>query len=147
VRHSLKWTIQVLTGYRVVPATERYPEKGKLALGINLRSSRQLTRYYGLNAGGEMIFDGAIKETIKRSDSDLDYKRAAVTIGQEFLFGDAIFTQYFGIYVYSPYRARNSTYQKYELSYRISRNILAGVYLKAHAQVAELMGLQIGVTI
>lgn len=145
-RPGLAWTIQTLAGYRVVGATDDYPEKGSLALGLNLRSSKQLTRYYGLNAGGEIILDGAVRETIRRQGTGIDYKRAAVTIGQEFLFGDAIFSQYFGIYVYSPYKARNSTYQKYELSYRISRKLLAGFYLKAHSYIAELMGIQVGVT-
>lgn len=88
-----------------------------------------------------MIFDDYIRETIKREQTGLDYKRFAITAGQDFLLGEVIFTQYLGFYIYSPYKARNSIYQKYELAYKFKPNLMAGVYLKAHLQVAEMMGL------
>lgn len=132
---------QLLTGYRVVEGTEAYPSKGTFALGFHIRVSKQLSRYYALNTGAEMIMDGAIREIIRRDQSGRDYKRIAMTAGQDFLFGKAIFTQYLGFYLYSPYKARNSIYQKYELSYRLSPAIVSGFYLKAHLYVAELMGI------
>lgn len=95
---------------------------------------------YSLNAGAEIIMDGYIRESLKRSQIDLDYKRFAVTLGQDFKFGSFNFTQYFGYYLYSPNAARHNIYQKYELAYNIARNLYSGVYLKAHAQVAESMG-------
>jgi hypothetical protein len=144
VRPGIAWTIQALSSYRVIGKTENYPEAGLFSIGVRASASKQLSRYYALNAGAEIISDYAIKEIIRRSDLDMDFRRAAVTLGQDFLFGQTIFTQYFGIYVYSPYKARNRTYQKYELSYRINEKLYAGVFLKAHAHVAELMGVQIG---
>jgi hypothetical protein len=144
VRPGIAWTIQALSSYRVLDKTENYPEKGLFSFGVRASASKQLSRYYALNAGAEVISDYAIKETIRRSNLDKDFRRAAVTLGQDFLFGQTIFTQYFGIYVYSPYKAMNRTYQKYELSYRINENLFAGVFLKAHAHVAELMGVQFG---
>lgn len=134
---------QLLTSYRVIDKTDIYPEKGAFALGFHMRASKQLTRYYALNAGGEIIFDRGIKEILRRENSDLDYKRVALTAGQDFLFGQTVFTQYFGFYVYSPYKAFRNIYQKYELSYNISPLLSAGAFLKAHLYVAELMGLQI----
>ena len=113
-------------------------------MGLNIRTSKQLKPYYALNAGAELISDGAIKETIRRQNMSTDHKRLALTAGQDFLFGNAVFTQYFGFYVYSPYKAQKSVYQKYELAYKIHPNLLVGVYLKAHAQIAELMGLNLG---
>lgn len=143
VEPSLSFTIQTLTSYKVIDASALYPEKGFFASGIHARTSRQLTGHYGLNAGGEIIFDNAIRETIKRSGSDTDYKRAAITVGQDFIFGKTRFTQHFGFYVYSPYKARNSIYQKYELSYKFNPRFGAGVFLKAHLYIAELMGIQL----
>jgi hypothetical protein len=134
---------QFLTGYRVVDESPPYPEKGTLAYGFHLRAAKQLTKFYSLNAGGEIIFDGAIKERIRREGQSTDYKRMAVTAGQEFLFGRAAFTQYFGFYIYSPYKAFRNIYQKYELSFRMTPEISAGAFLKAHLYVAELMGFQI----
>jgi len=87
--------------------------------------------------------DHYIRETIERDSSDLDFKRLALTAGQDFTFGKVSFTQYFGFYVYSPFKARNEIYQKYELSYRINRNMMAGVFFKAHLQVAELSGFTV----
>lgn len=143
VEQRLSYTIQALTSYKVVDASALYPERGFFASGVHARISRQLTGHYGLNAGGELIFDNAIRETIKRSGSMTDYKRAAITAGQDFIFGKTSFTQYFGFYVYSPYKARNSVYQKYELSYKFHPAFGAGVFLKAHLYIAELMGIQL----
>ncbi|NSW94798.1 MAG: hypothetical protein HPY62_08860, partial [Bacteroidales bacterium] len=105
------------------------------------RLSKQVKSWYALNAGAEAIFDGYIKETIKREQKDTDYRRFALTAGQDLLFGKVIFTQYLGVYLYSPYKARNAVYQKYELAYRLSPRLYSGVYLKAHLHVAELMGV------
>ena len=142
VRPGWSFLIQVHTGYKVVDRTDVFPEKGSIALGLHVRALKQLSRYYALNAGAEMILDGSIKETIRRDQSGLDYKRFALTAGQDLLFGKAIFTQYLGFYIYSPYKARNSIYQKYELSYKVHPDFAFGVYLKAHLHIAELMGLQ-----
>ena len=143
LKPGLSFLIQGLSGYRVVDKTELFPEKGTFALGLHVRASKQLKPYYALNTGAEFISDGAIKETIKRENLGMDHKRLAFTAGQDFLFGNAVFTQYFGFYLYSPYKARNKVYQKYELAYKLNPNFLFGVYLKAHAYVAEIMGLNI----
>lgn len=146
VERGIFLTGQLLSGYRVVDETDEYPEKGAFATGILLRASRQLTGFYSLNGGVEVIVDGAIKERIMRSELGIDHKRAALSAGQEFLFGRVAFTQYFGFYVYSPYRAFRNIYQKYELSYRFSPYVSVGTFLKAHLYVAELMGLQVSYT-
>ncbi len=143
IKRGITIVTQILSGYRVVDETDIYPEKGALAFGLHVRASKQLSRLYALNAGGEIIFDGALKEIIKREGSSLDHKRIALTAGQDLLFGKAVFTQYFGFYVYSPYKAFRNIYQKYELSYNITGAISAGAFLKAHLYVAELMGLHL----
>ncbi len=140
---GIKVVTEVLSSYRVVDRTDIYPQKGALAVGLAVRLSKQLTRFYALNAGGEIISDYALKEIIMREGGELDHKRIALTAGQDFFFGRAIFTQYFGFYIYSPYEAFRDIYQKYELSYRVTPDISTGVFLKAHLYIAELMGLQL----
>lgn len=140
-------TAQILSGYRVVDETDEYPEKGAIAAGVHIRAAKQLTGFYSLNAGAELIIDGAIREKIRREGVKLDHKRAALTAGQDFLFGRVVFSQYLGFYVYSPYKAFRDIYQKYELSFRISPAISAGTFLKAHLYIAELMGFNVSYTL
>ncbi len=134
---------QLLTAIKILEETVEFPEKAVFVYGLHTRAAKQIRTWYALNVGAEMIFDGYIREIIRREQSGLDYKRFALTAGQDFLLGKVVFTQYFGIYLYAPYKARNSIYQKYELAYKFLPNIMAGVYLKSHLQVAEMMGIHI----
>lgn len=127
--------IQTLTGYKIVYGERVY------AAGLHSRFTWQIRTHYSLNAGAEIILDGGVRRMIEIENRKLDYKRAAITAGQDLLFGKVSFTQYVGYYVYTPYKARNSIYQKYELSYRIHPEIMVGVFLKAHSSDAELAGL------
>jgi len=131
----------ILSAYKVVDRTEIYPEKGTISYGFYARGMKMLKTWYSVNIGAEMIADNAIREIVKREGSGLDHKRVAVTAGQDFHFGRVIFTQYLGFYVYCPYKARNTVYQKYELFYRFNQNISAGFFMKAHTHEAELIGL------
>ncbi len=126
--------IQMLSGYRVVYGVSTF------AYGFHTRFCWQVRTHYGLNTGAEIIMDGGVRQMIKIEDLDVDYKRMAITAGQDLIFRRVVFTQYFGIYVYSPYKAKNIIYQKYELSYKISPTFRMGIYLKAHASDAELFG-------
>jgi len=131
----------ILTAYKVVDRTEIYPEKGTLSYGLYIRVLKMLRTCYSLNGGAEMIADNAIKEEIKRAGTGLDHKRVALTLGQDFYMGRIVFTQYLGAYVYSPYKARQMVYQKYELGYMFRNRLTAGFFLKAHTSDAELMGV------
>jgi hypothetical protein len=137
------YLIQVLSCYKVLDKTDIYPEKAAFVFGLHARIAKQIRTYYALNAGAELILDGSIKETIKRENLPVDYKRFALTAGQDFLLGKMIFTQYLGFYIYSPYKAKNTVYQKYELACKVLPNLLLGVYLKAHTSDAELMGINV----
>jgi hypothetical protein len=134
-------TIQALTTLRVMSSEGVFPQKAYYVFGMHTRITKPLGSKYALNAGAEIICDGYIKETLRRTQTNLDYKRFAITFGQDFLLGKVIFTQYCGFYLYSPNKARKPFYQKYELAYKIYRNILFGIYLKSHLGVAESMGV------
>jgi len=133
--HSRYLVIQVLTGYREVYGESKY------AIGLDTRYTWQIRNHYALNAGAEVILDGGVKKMIEIENKPVDYKRIALTAGQDFIFGKVIFTQYFGLYVYSPYKAKAGIYQKYELAYKVIPQLSAGFYLKAHTSDAELFGL------
>lgn len=140
---GVKWILQFITTVKVLGESGVFPEKYVFVYGMHARVAKPLTRIYSLNAGVEAILDGYVKETIRREDSGIDYKRLALSAGQDFTFGKLLFSQHFGFYVYSPYKARKPVYQKYELAYKVTPHILAGVFLKAHLQDAELMGISV----
>ena len=140
-KSGMFFTIQALTTVRVINKEADFPQKACFIYGFHTRISKPFGSIYTLNAGTEIICDGYIRETLRRYQIDVDYKRFALTFGQSFMLGKVIFTQYFGFYLYSPYEARNPVYQKYELAYNIFNNLSFGIYLKAHAQVAESMGI------
>jgi len=137
------YTFELLTAIRVLDETELYPEKKTIAYGFHARIAKPLGSIYSLSAGAEMIFDGYLKEMIKREESEIDYKRFAFTAGQDFKFGQVYFSQYLGFYLYSPYKAKNKIYQKYELAYRFKAGIMTGIFLKAHLQEADMMGVTV----
>jgi hypothetical protein len=129
------FTAQLLAGYKVVYSEPVY------AYGFGTRFTWQKWYHYALNAGAEIIIDGGVRRMIEIENKSFDYKRFAITGGQDFIFGKVFFTQYFGIYLYSPYKAKSIIYQKYELTYSFLRQLSAGFYLKAYTSDAELFGL------
>ncbi len=126
--------LQGITGYKVVYGEPAW------SWGLSSRFTWQLKTFYALNSGVELILDKGVKKMIEIEDRDLDFKRLALTAGQDFFLGRIVFSQHLGIYLYCPYKAKAPVYQKYELSYRIAHDLLAGVYLKAHTSDAELFG-------
>ena len=80
---------------------------------------------------------------MKIKEMSVDYKRFALTAGQDFFLGKIVFTQYIGVYLYSPYKAKRPVYQKYELSYKALPDFLLGVYVKAYTSDADLFGFTI----
>ena len=142
-KRNVSVILQVLSSLRMINGTADFIGKNCFIYGIHVRASKPLGSLYALNAGGEMIVDGYIRETISRENTDIDHKRFAFTLGQDFTFGKVLFVQYIGFYAYSPYKARNKIYQKYELAYKTNRRMMFGVFLKAHQHVAELMGLNV----
>jgi len=133
--------VQTLMAVKVLEESEEYPEQKVFIYGFSVRSSKHLTTFYALNLGAELVIDGYIRELVESEQSGLDHKRAAVTVGQDFLLGKVAFSQLLGIYFYSPYEPRKPVYQKYEMTYEFTPKLAAGGFLKAHLQVAEMMGL------
>jgi hypothetical protein len=126
--------VQAITGYKVVYGISTW------SWGVSSRFTRQLRTFYAINAGFELIMDKGIQKVIEIEERNVDYKRFALTAGQDFFLGRIVFSQQIGFYLYSPYKAKNPVYEKYELDYRIRPDFLAGVYLKAHTSDAELFG-------
>jgi hypothetical protein len=135
-------TLQGITGFRWV-----YGEFTR-ATGVSVRYVRQLRTFYAFSAGAELIADGGVRKVIEiEEEKQVDYKRFALTAGQNFMLGKITFSQNLGFYLYSPYKAKNFFYEKYELLYSFSSAISAGMCVKSHAIDAELMGFAVNYSI
>lgn len=112
--------------------------------GGSWRIIKRISTFNALSIGTDLVWDGFIKERIRRDQTDIDYKRASILIGHDLLFGRFLFSTQIGLYIYSPYKAMDPVYEKYEILCNINKNFIAGVFLKAHRHVAELMGINAG---
>lgn len=121
---------------------KRYP-----VIGVNGRVARQVSRINAINLGLDFLADGAHREEIKRSGESVDYLKAGMLIGNEFLLGKFNFSQQFGIYIYDPYNRDADVYQRYGLDYHISQKLFSGIGLKAHGHVADFLDFRIGVSL
>lgn len=126
---------QALGGFRYVDdtATGIY--------GLSARYTHLFNEWFALNGGAEMVMDGGVKKAIEAENGNVDFKRFAVTGGVEFLFGRFSVTQYVGVYLYSPWKAKDQVYQKSELAYKIFPDIRAGIALKTYIGEVDFVGL------
>jgi hypothetical protein len=76
-----------------------------------------------------------------------DHNKVGALVGIDWLFGRFVFYQHLGIYVYSPVETPSPVYQRYGLNFRLTRNLFAGVNIKAHGQDADYLDVRIGYSI
>lgn len=118
---------------------KRYP-----VLGISPKFSYLLGRLSAVSSGLEFVSDASIKERISMEGLDnSDYRRFSAFIGHELLIGKFNFYQEFGVYLYSPYKAKDPVYQRYGLEFMILDSISTGVSLKSHRHVADFLDFRV----
>jgi hypothetical protein len=135
--------------------TAKNAEKGEdhlyPVIGAGVYYNYLFGRIIAASAGTEWISDFSEKERINRryaSDpgADMpDHNRAAALLGIDILFGRFTFIHQWGIYYYEPNPARNRAYQRYGLNFRFTKKSYAGINVKAHGHVADLMDLRLGI--
>ncbi|MCX7986807.1 MAG: acyloxyacyl hydrolase [Bacteroidales bacterium] len=111
--------------------------------GLTIEGKKRFARISAFSVGTELTVDYSLKEYLNRIQLDKDYKRAGVLIGHNLLIGRIVFYQKLGAYLYSPYKAKDPIYQRYGLMYRATKNIWAGVDLKAHRHVADFLDIRL----
>lgn len=135
------------TGKAVHKAEERY-----LVTGLAASYGLVIGRINGLRLGFEGIYDGAVRERIRRDElpddfqETPDYRTFALLFGNDFLLGRFTFSQHFGIYLYENYTYMDPVYQRYGLTYYLtkSKNLFLGVNLKAHRHHADFLDFRLG---
>lgn len=142
--YKLKYDFRAFTSVKVYEKTDKYDEKPCLIFGLSTRVIKPVSSFNSLSLGAEYVWDGYIKERINRDSLNKDNQRLSLTLGNDVNVGRFVFTIQLGAYAYAPYPGMDPVYQKYDLTYKITKHIFCGVYLKAHRHVAELMGVSLG---
>lgn len=126
--------------------TPDFQTKGRKALiGLNITYQRNIGRISNLLLGAEWVNDGALKAELSRSYANPpDHNRAALLVGHNLSIGKFSFSQQLGVYIYSPAKAKDPVYQRWGLSYQLSKNLFLGINLKSHRHVADFLDLRIG---
>ena len=78
-------------------------------------AGRTVSVLNGISLGLEYYYDAGAKEEIRRKGTDDDFNKISGLIGHHLLFGKFDFSQYWGTYIYAPYKP-NNFYQRYTLT-------------------------------
>jgi hypothetical protein len=118
----------------------RYP-----VYSITAYTSRQLGRLSGIMTGAEWIADMALRERLNsEGNTGVSHHRAGLLLGHELLIGRFTAGTHLGVYVYTPAKAKDPVYQRYNLEFRITPSLFAGVSLKAHRHIADFLDFRFG---
>lgn len=111
--------------------------------------SRMISRINALYAGGEIVSDILVRKTAEEAfrtgqiDEIPDHLRISLLAGHEFVLGRFIFSQYLGIYVYSPVEARDFWYQRYALLYQFMPKTWIGINIRSHLDIVDFIDLRL----
>ena len=147
VEDKKRWRYRINTSYtlKVAQKQDLFDRKNTSVIGFMTTAGYFIPRFSIVEAGFEFIADGYLKEQLYRMGTSKDYKRFSLIAGHTAKFGRLGFSTLLGVYLYSPYKAVDPVYQRYQLTYDISSKLYFGVGLKAHRHVAELMLVSLGV--
>lgn len=142
--------VSMVTGLSAKPTTSGLTEKRYPVYVVGVNYSRTVARIVALNAGAEWVSDRSLYHSLReRNITDQDggysgHNRLGMLVGVDWLFGRFVFYQHLGVYVYSPVKAESKIYQRYGLSLYLSKNLFAGINIKAHGQDADFMDVRVG---
>lgn len=131
-------------GKRAYVNSKKGVMRGTASLNYNIR----LNRFWDLKLGGDAIYwdikykGGNFYDSgYLLSASNYEHWAYAVTVGSDFKMGRLIFTNSVGRYLYFKHlEAYNiQYYTKVGFRYLITRNLTAGVFLRAHSYEADYM--------
>lgn len=114
--------------------------------GLEIKWSKQFARINAFSLGGEVMYDNGTRYVIEERGDEASPVKAGLAFGHEFLLGRVLFSQQFGVYIYKPYPVNSDAYQRYGLVYRITKNLSAGINLKAHGHVANFLDFRAGIS-
>lgn len=129
---------------KTVSADNNDAEKLTLVTGAYGIAGRTVSKINGFSVGFGYVYDGAKKEELSRAGIRKDHQQVSFLAGHHLQFGKFDFSQFWGTYIYAPDKPRNF-YQRYSITYALTKHITGGVTLKAHGDVADNFNVLIGV--
>ena len=114
--------------------------------GIFGKLSSQIGRSSSLAGGIELLVDGAEKQkdNLYASVNKNAQYMGSVLAGYEYLLGRFALSIDLGLYFYNTSRRTDIIYQRYGMTYKISRKIFTGINLKAYRHVADFFDIRFG---
>lgn len=125
--------------------TREFEEKESFfAYGAMATLSRKFSALHGLSLAGEWHYHEEQRRRIEYNDDEASAHRAAVLIGHDFLFGQVVFSQQLGVYVFDEYNYHDPVYHRWTISYVFGNGLSVGTSVKAHRHVAEFLDVRLG---
>lgn len=113
--------------------------------GVSADMVKPLSAINGIITGAEFYNDLSVAKRLQNDNlTNISSLRSGVTAGHVFLLGKFNFTQQLGFYLYNPSPYFNSVYHRWGINYKAKNNLVFGISLKAHAQVADFVDARIG---
>jgi hypothetical protein len=121
------------------------PSRKLPLVGVAAYVSQPIGRISALTGGAEWIADYTLRKHLRDQEDDRSFQRGALLAGHELRIGSVRFSQQLGVYLYSPYKARDPVYQRWGLEYHTGGRMFYGINLKAHRHVADFLDFRVGV--
>lgn len=112
--------------------------------GGTIQGVHYLGKWSGLNLGAEWVVDNARRARMNFWGQEESHHRGGILFGHEFLLGRVSFSQQLGVYFYDRWKENDPVYQRFGLSIRLTNHIFAGLNLKTHRHVADLLDFRVG---
>lgn len=141
---NVRWDVRVGTNIKVKNATREYSQKACWVTAFYASGTQYLTRRMGITGGAEFIIDGYQRETVRRKGIDNNPNRLGMLLGFTLELGKFSFAPKLGLYALLPNHLYDHLYQRYDLTYRLTPNLHAGVYMNAVLNTADFMGFTLG---
>jgi hypothetical protein len=142
---SLHWTAQFFTASRLIKAWDANSGRKRMT-GLTAYASRQFTHTNAWLAGVEASHDESLPATGAFFGDYYEPTIVSLIGGHQLSIGRVKFTQALGVYLYKNYENPNAIFQRYTLMYQLAHHFQVGFSLKAHAEIAEMLDVRLGIT-
>ncbi|MBI3139292.1 MAG: acyloxyacyl hydrolase [Sphingobacteriales bacterium] len=117
--------------------------KRNYMLGLFGQVSMTVSKINALTGGAEMTYDRYRDDSIAPRNNSRPALKAGLNLGNEFLLGKVIVSQQLGIYISRHPAFYSTLYHRWGIRYQLGPHWFAGVCMKVHKEVADLIDLRL----
>jgi hypothetical protein len=122
---------------------QAWKTKRNYMAGLFLQVSKVISRINALTAGTELSYDRFRDDETAGVKNSRPAMKAGLSAGNEFLMGRFTCSQQLGIYITRHPAFITSVYHRWGIRYRLSTHMYAGISLKVHREIADLVDLRV----